>query len=143
MIGLDSNILIQLALQDHVRNGTTRLALNSLLNEGHNFGFPSSVVNEFLHVVTDPRRFNPPLSMAEAIAWMEELLTDPRIQLLESTAEGVLLTMAWMKKYNLGRKRILDTHLAATLHHRGVRRLLTSNPDDFRIFDVFELLTPS
>ncbi len=43
---------------------------------------------------------------------------------------------------SLGRKRILDTQLAATLHRHGVRRLLTSNPDDFRVFGVFELIVP-
>jgi hypothetical protein len=32
--------------------------------------------------------------------------------------------------------------LAATLHRHGVRRLLTSNPDDFRVFGVFELIVP-
>jgi len=42
----------------------------------------------------------------------------------------------------LGRKRILDTHLAAILHTRGVRRLLTSNPADFTVFRVLETVTP-
>ena len=48
----------------------------------------------------------------------------------------------WMLRYQLGRKRILDTMLAATLHTAGVRRFFTSNPDDFRVFGVFELLVP-
>jgi hypothetical protein len=48
----------------------------------------------------------------------------------------------WMRTYQLGRKRILDTMLAANLHVAGVRRLFTSNPDDFRVFGTFELLVP-
>jgi hypothetical protein len=47
-----------------------------------------------------------------------------------------------MRQFNLGRKRILDTHLAAILHTNGVRRLLTSNPADFKIFGVLEIVTP-
>jgi hypothetical protein len=47
-----------------------------------------------------------------------------------------------MRQFNLGRKRILDTHLAAILHTSGVRRLLTSNPADFAVFGVLETVTP-
>jgi hypothetical protein len=47
-----------------------------------------------------------------------------------------------MKQFNLGRKRILDTHLAAILYTNGVSRLLTSNPSDFAVFGVLETVTP-
>jgi hypothetical protein len=45
-----------------------------------------------------------------------------------------------MVEFQLGRKRILDTQYAALLHAHGVRRLLTNNPDDFRVFGVFEIV---
>jgi hypothetical protein len=54
----------------------------------------------------------------------------------------VRLCLRWLRERHLGRKRILDTQLAATLHRHGVRRLLASNPDDFRVFGVFELVVP-
>ncbi|HMJ89218.1 MAG TPA: hypothetical protein VK530_05355 [Candidatus Acidoferrum sp.] len=47
-----------------------------------------------------------------------------------------------MNRFQLGRKRILDTQLAAILHTAGVHRLFTSNPRDFEVFGVFELLVP-
>jgi hypothetical protein len=48
----------------------------------------------------------------------------------------------WMRQFNRGRKRILDTHLAAVLHTAGVRRLLTFNPTDFVVFGVLEPVVP-
>ena len=51
--------------------------------------------------------------------------------------------LRWMRQFNLGRKRILDTHLAAILHTAGARRLLTSNAKDFTVFNVFEIIAPS
>jgi len=45
---------------------------------------------------------------------------------------------SWMEKFSLGRKRILDTTLAATYHERGIQALATANPADFAIFGVFE-----
>jgi len=51
-------------------------------------------------------------------------------------------TLRWMRQFSLGRKRILDTQLAAVLHSNGVRRLLTSNPADFAVFSILETVTP-
>jgi hypothetical protein len=41
----------------------------------------------------------------------------------------------------LGRKRILDTQLAATLWSTGIQSLVTSNPGDSRLLG-FEALVP-
>ena len=46
-----------------------------------------------------------------------------------------------MTDLQLGRKRILDTQYAALLQVHGVRRLLTNNAGDFRLFNVFEIVT--
>ncbi len=44
-------------------------------------------------------------------------------------------------RFQLGRKRILDTQLAATLWSAGIQRLVTSNPADFKLLG-FETLVP-
>ena len=100
------------------------------------------IATEFLHVVTDERRFAPPLTMPEALDWIQEFLANPSVSLLEPTQASTNQTLRWMRQFNLGRKRILDTHLAAILHTSGVRRLLTSNPADFAVFGVLETVTP-
>ncbi|MBL8304604.1 MAG: hypothetical protein JNM26_17780 [Ideonella sp.] len=48
----------------------------------------------------------------------------------------------WMRRHQLGRKRILDPQLAAVLWSAGVRTVLTLNPADFQVFG-FQLLVPS
>jgi len=42
----------------------------------------------------------------------------------------------------LGRKRLLDTLLAATYHHAGIQSVLTTNPADFATLGVFRCVTP-
>ena len=78
--------------------------------------------------------------MSEALAagryWWEADETDQ----LHPAPKSVAVFFDWMTRHRLGRKRILDTLLAATLHEAGVKSLLTLNPDDFRIFGCFELL---
>jgi predicted nucleic acid-binding protein len=142
MTGLDCNVLVQLALADHPANSATVAAVQAEAQRIGGLVFPPLVVTEFLHVVTDDRRFTPPLTMIEALDWIEEFLANPSVSLLQPTQESLGQTLRWMREFNLGRKRILDTHLAAILHTAGARRLLTSNPGDFTVFGVLETITP-
>jgi hypothetical protein len=50
------------------------------------------------------------------------------------------LFLDWMQRHQLGRKRILDTQLAAIFWTACVRQVLTANPADFQLFG-FQLLT--
>jgi hypothetical protein len=50
--------------------------------------------------------------------------------------------LAWLKQFSLGRKRLLDTLLAATFQQAGVQSVLTTNPADFAVFGVFTCITP-
>jgi hypothetical protein len=47
-----------------------------------------------------------------------------------------------MKLHQFGRKRILDTMLAATYRNAGVASLLTSNARDFTTFGGFTCVIP-
>jgi hypothetical protein len=49
--------------------------------------------------------------------------------------------LAWMQQFSLGRKRLLDSLLAATYRQAGVQSILTTNPSDFAVFRVFTCIT--
>jgi predicted nucleic acid-binding protein len=142
MIGLDCNILIQLAFAEHPAHEKTLSAVRHETQQSVKLVCSSSVITEFLHVITDSRRFSPALTMPEALEWIERFLLNPKVELMTPTNASLRQTLEWMRQFNLGRKRILDTHLAAVLHTGGVRRLLTSNAVDFTVFGVLEVLTP-
>jgi predicted nucleic acid-binding protein len=142
MIGLDCNILVQLAFADHPANAKAIAAVEAQGRRGEALILPPLIVTEFLHVVTDSRRFSPPLTMTEAIGWIEGFRSNPSVRQIQPSEESLLQTLRWMREFQLGRKRILDTYLAAVLHTNGVRRLMTSNPADFEVFGVLELLVP-
>ena len=142
MIGLDCNILVQLAIADHPANPKTLAAVQTETQHGERLVFPPLVATEFLHVVTDERRFSPPLTMNEAMQWLEDFLANPSVGLIQPDARSLDQTLKWMRQYNLGRKRILNTHLAAVFSANGVTRLLTSNSADFAIFTALQTTTP-
>jgi predicted nucleic acid-binding protein len=116
MIGLDCNMLVQLAFADHPGNARTLAAIQSESTKGERLVFPSLVIAEFLHVATDDRRFAPPLTMTEALDWIDGFLNNPAVSLLEPTQASTDQSLRWMRQFNLGRKRILDTQLAAVLY---------------------------
>ena len=142
MTGLDSNILIQLAVTRHPQSVATTDLFLAEIARGETFALPSLVVTEFLHVVTDIRRFDPIIPQADALDWIESFLNLTAVKTIEPNTASLQLTFQWMRQFRLGRKRILDTHLAAALYTHGITRLLTSNPRDFAVFQVFEIITP-
>jgi predicted nucleic acid-binding protein len=77
MTGLDCNILVQLAFADHPVNTATVAEVHAETVQGNKLVFPPLVVAEFLHVSTDARRFDPPLTMTEAINWVEDFIKTP------------------------------------------------------------------
>jgi len=50
--------------------------------------------------------------------------------------------LGWLQQFSLGRKRLLDTLLAATYLQAGIQSLLTTNPADFAVFGAFRCITP-
>jgi hypothetical protein len=72
-------------------------------------------------------------ALEKAQGWWEASEVKPVYPSLDSTRLGLL----WLRQYRLGRKRLLDTQLAATYYAAGVTCLLTLNVSDFEIFGVF------
>ncbi len=119
-----------------------RLLDTEVREQGSSLGITPQVLHEFLHVSTDPRRFENPLSMQGGLRWWRDLWNAAEVVRI-LPAPGVLdRTLELLESLRLGRKRILDTALAATLELAGVRRLATFNPGDFRSFAFLELVAP-
>jgi len=79
--------------------------------------------------------------MAEAIRWLRDWNAEVVPTWLKPDDQAIERWLKWMIEFQLGRKRLLDTQYAALLHAKAVRRLLTNNPDDFRLFNAFEIVT--
>lgn len=140
-LGIDTDVLISWLVEASPRHGDARRLIESEIRErGGTLALTPQVVQEFLHVVTDPRRFTEPLSMPEAIQRIWDIWSSEEVVRVVPTPEVVPRTLELLADLQPGRKRILDTALAATLEFAGVRRLATFNPGDFKSFDFLELV---
>ena len=143
MIGVDTTFLVELSVTDLAAHQRARALLSKVSPTSSNpLVLTPLVVNEFIHTATDPKRFARPLTISHTVAIAREWWDAEQVYRLYETVDSVKLFLEWMDKHQLGRKRLLDTQLAAALHVAGVRQLLTSNPSDFEVFGVFELLVP-
>lgn len=141
MIGLDTNVLVAHAIPDHPTHGKVRERIDRFLSEGRDLALTSGILSEFIHVVTDPRRFENPLTMAEALEWAGFWSDAEEVALVATDMTPHRQWLRWLEEHRLGRKRLLDTLIAATWHAAGVREIFTLNPRDFEVFGVFTIHT--
>lgn len=141
--GLDTTALIEFEFSRHSNHESTRAIVENVLNNGDKLGLAPQVISEFVHIVSDAKRFEKPLPVKDALKRAEIWWHASEVVQIFPKAETVRLQLSWMSKYNLGHKRILDTQLAAIFYSNGIKSVITSNARDFRIFNVFtEILSP-
>jgi predicted nucleic acid-binding protein len=141
--GVDTNVLIYAhlpALSDHAV--VRRFLLGQLRQPGVTLVVTPLILHEFVHVITDPRRFDPPVAEAEALILARLYLGRSNVDCVAVTESALRLALDLLERHGLGRKRIADSLLAATLLRHDIRELITCNPRDFAPFDALRLIDP-
>jgi len=140
--GLDTSFLVQAEVVEHPDHAASRRLLDELLDVGEPLALAPQVLAEFVHIVTDPRRFARPLDVHDATARAEQWWQGREITQVFPSDESTRVFLHWMREHRLGRKRLLDTQLAATYFCAGVRTIVTTNARDYGVFACFELVGP-
>ena len=141
--GFDTGFLVAAEVQGHPEHEAARARLAEMRRIGDRFALAPQVLAEFVHVVTDPKRFTEPLTMEAAIERAEVWWNSPEVETLAPEGEAVRQFFVWMRAFRLGRKRILDTLLATTFREAGITSILTTNARDFAVLGGFVCLTPT
>jgi predicted nucleic acid-binding protein len=141
--GLDTGFLVAAGVLEHAEHVAARDTLARLIAAGDLIAIAPQVLAEFIHIVTDPRRFVQPLDITAALRLAEQWWTAREVMRLFPDEAATQQFLAWLQQFSLGRKRLLDTLLAATYKQAGIHSLLTTNPADFAIFGLFSCITPA
>ncbi|TVR85887.1 MAG: hypothetical protein EA428_15140, partial [Spirochaetaceae bacterium] len=107
MIGLDTSFLVAFEIAEHPKHGRARTFALERYKEG--FALAPQVLTEFLHIVTDERRFERPLPMSGAVALAERWRDAVEVCLTPPGQEACTLFTSLLLEYRLGRKRLLNT----------------------------------
>jgi predicted nucleic acid-binding protein len=141
MIGLDTTVLIAFEIKEHPLNHRVKEGIHQHVRSDGILAIAPQVFDEFLHVVTDAKRFARPLNMSDALARIAFWRQAKEVKMIFPTEKSLEQQQQWMREFGLGRKRILDTSLAATYKESGIRNIATANPKDFALFNVFAFET--
>jgi predicted nucleic acid-binding protein len=138
--GIDTDFLVASEITDHPFHRPADALLQSLLLDGHDFALAPQTLAEFIHIVTDGKRMPQPLTVTDAIARAEHWWQSAEVIRVFPNCQSVTDFVGWLRKYQLGRKRLLDTLLAATFRSAGVPRIITNNARDFQVLGCFEIV---
>ena len=140
--GLDTGFFVAAAVAEHPEHFDARATLARQLAAGDQVAIAPQVLAEFIHIVTDSRRFSRPLDIMAARQLAEQWWTASEVVQVYPDAGATRQFLTWLQQFSLGRKRLLDTLLAATYWQAGIASVLTTNAADFAVFVVFTCITP-
>lgn len=141
MTGIDTTFLIDLEIKESPRHERAVEIFNKWREEKNSFlVIYSNVFNEFLHVITDAKRFVNPVPMETAIERCWYWIDHQRVKVVYSSDDSLKRQLLWMSMHELGRKLINDTTMAAVYAQEGVSKIITANPADFEILKTFEVI---
>jgi predicted nucleic acid-binding protein len=141
--GVDTTFLVEMeAVESRAHEAASRWLRGALGNDGR-LVIAGQVLTEFIHVISDPARFERPLTVSAATDRAEAWWTAREVTPVQPSEASVNVFLDWIPKYHLGRKRLLDTMLAATYFTHGVRDIVTSDARDYSVFGVFQIHRPS
>lgn len=140
IVGIDTDFLVRASGPSHTGHQAVIQLRDQYVDEGNTFAIAPQVISEFVHVVTDARRFSLPLAMENALEIGSFWWNSANVCQVTTGADALTLFNAWMIEHRLGRKRILDTMLAATYAADGIGDLISGNARDYRIFGQFKII---
>jgi toxin-antitoxin system PIN domain toxin len=141
--GVDTNVLVYAHISQSPQHEAVRsFLLGQLAQDDVTLVVTPIILHEFLHIVTDARRFDPPVPMTDALAVARGYLGRANVECLSMDERSLVIAFDLLERHQLGRRRIADTLFAATLLNHGVRELITCNKTDFQIFEELTLIDP-
>lgn len=140
--GLDTGYLVAAELKEHSWHLSAREQLKQFVEAGDTFALAPQVLAEFIHIVSDPKRFSNALSVDDARTLAQKWWTAAEVRQVFPDVETITKFFEWHQQFQLGRKRLLDTLLAATYWRAGAVSVLTTDADDFDTFGVFSCIGP-
>lgn len=109
--GLDTGFLVAAEVVEHPYHSSARQRLATRITAGDRLAIAPQVLAEFMHVVSDPRRFTQPLSMDDACSVAEQWWTADEVEHVFPNDAATLQFLTWIEQFSLGRKHISRGHV--------------------------------
>ncbi len=137
---LDTNILLTATDESRDHHGAARRLIASGLAGGERMATSGQVLREYLVVATRPvDRNGLGLPVAAALANVEQFTR--RLMFCDETEAVSKRLRELVRAHRIEGKAVHDANIVATMSARGIRVLVTGNPDDFARFPEVRTVT--
>lgn len=132
MVVVDVNLLLYATFATFAQHKAARTWFEKALNGADQLLLPGVSVFGFVRIATNPRVFEKPLRVQEALAAVEEWLAQPHVHFLVPGPRHIEITFRLLRELGAARNLTTDTQLAA--HAIENQALFCSNDSDFGRF---------
>jgi hypothetical protein len=140
MIVPDVNLLLYAEIAAYPEHAKARAWWEKALSGDEDIGLAPPAVFGFVRIATNPRVFDPPMSVDDATARVERWLARPNVRTLVSTPHHVATVLAMLRKVGTAANLTTDAQLAVYAIENGAT--LHSNDTDFDRFDGLSWKNP-
>ena len=125
MILPDVNVLVYAHREDAPDHQAYRDWLGEVINNDQAYGMSDIVLSGFLRVVTHPRVFNPPSSMKQALAFVQDVRDQPNCVIIAPGLRHWIIFENLCKNANVKGNLVPDAYLAAMAIESGCEWITT------------------
>ena len=140
MILVDANLLIYAVNQDLPQHRQARAWWEQMLSGTAQVGIPWVSIMAFLRICTNPRIFSQPLSPEAAIAYVDEWLDQPPVQLVAPGTGHWAILRNLLLQTGMAANLTTDAHIAALALEQGYS--VYSADNDFQRFPGLKHINP-
>jgi hypothetical protein len=141
LIAVDTNILVYAHREDSPFHEVAFDRIAELAEGAANWAIPWPCLHEFLAIVTHPRIYVPPSTLARALDQVDAWLEAPTLALLTESATHWPTLRALILAGRVAGPRVHDGRVAALCRQHGVRELWSADRD-FSRFAGLAVINP-
>jgi toxin-antitoxin system PIN domain toxin len=136
LIAVDTNILVYAHREDSPFHSSAVRCVADLAEGTAPWSIPWPCIHEFLAVVTHPRAYAPPSTLAEAFNQIDAWLQSPSLLLLAEADGYWPILRDLVAAGQVAGPRIHDARIAALCRYHGVRELWSADRDFSRFGEL-------
>jgi toxin-antitoxin system PIN domain toxin len=136
VIAVDTNILVYAHRKDSPWHARASEAVTGLAEGRARWALPWPCLHEFFAVVTHPRIYAPPSSIAAAVAQIDAWLESPSAELIAEDVGYWAILKETLDSRKVAGPRVHDARIASLCALHGVRELWSADRDFTRFPDL-------
>lgn len=129
MIAADTNILVYAHRTDSEWHEQAKSRIERLAQGRVSWGLPWPCIHEFLAIVSHPRIYDPPSTVAQALNQVDAWLESPVAELLTETHQHWTVLKALLQNGRVTGPMVHDARVAALCVAHGVTEFWTADRD--------------